>query len=122
MGAWGGMPQYYEPTKRDNKLSDMGRNFFFESFGEDINSKLLSAFCEREGLTFNIFWKKIDKNVASYRVELYKYHDSQVFHLKNIEVNRNDGFACIQGMVGDGYIFRVVAESRDGSILATHTI
>ena len=115
-------PQFYEETKRGNKRSKTAIDDFYEEFGEDINDEQLSAFYEREGHTFNIFWQKIERGVAAYTIELYKYHDSQIFHLKNIEVDRNEGFVCIDGLVGDDYIFRVVAESRDGSVLAMHTL
>ena len=86
-------------------------------YGEAIDPLLLKTYVERSNTTFNVYWKTIDE-ASEYRVEIYKYVTGVWYKLTEMNIERNNGYATITDLVGDGYIFRVVAEDRNGNILS----
>ena len=40
------------------------------------------------------------------------------YKLTEISVDRNEGYVAISNLVGDGYVFRVVARNRNGEEIA----
>ena len=97
-------------------MSHMNQKFSVV-YGEAIDPLLLKTYVERSNTTFNVYWKMID-NAAEYRVEVYKYVTGVWYKLSDINVDRNTGYIAINDLVGNGYIFRVVAEDRNGDTLA----
>ena len=102
-----------------NEFPDMSHmnQKFSVVYGEAIDPLLLKTYVERSNTTFNVYWKMID-NAAEYRVEVYKYVIGVWYKLTEINVERNNGFVAINDLIGDGYIFRVSAEDREGKILS----
>lgn len=90
---------------------------FYSSFGKAVCPNTLQTVVERYDTTFNVYWKQLD-DAAEYRVELYKNINTSWYKLTDISVERNNGYASITDLVGDGYLFRVVAEDRNGEIIA----
>ena len=78
---------------------------------------MLKVFVERDNTTFNVYWQQIDE-AAEYSIEVYKYIPMRWYKLTEVCVNRNEGYAAITNLVGQGYVFRVVARNRDGEELA----
>ena len=78
---------------------------------------MLKVYVERADTTFNVYWQQIDE-AAEYSVEVYKYVSMRWYKLTEISVDRNEGYVAISNLVGDGYVFRVVARSRDGEEIA----
>ena len=97
-------------------MSHMNKKFSVV-YGEAIDPLLLKTYVERSNTTFNVYWKTIDE-ASEYRVEIYKYVTGVWYKLTEMNVERNNGYATITDLVGDGYIFRVVAEDRNGNILS----
>ena len=104
---------YKKETK--NNVSDKAFNDFFVRNGENIGT--LSAFYQREDSLFNVYWLRLEK-ASQYTVEVYKSYGGELYHLRNYPADRNEGFVIIDGLVGHGYIFRVLAEDRNGQVLA----
>lgn len=103
----------------ENVLSEFAFKEFINTYGEDIGK--LDAFCQRDESIFNVYWNGVDE-AALYTVEVYKWHGDKIYHLKDYNAGRNEGFVSISGLVGHGYLFRVIAESRDGKILARASV
>ena len=97
-------------------MSHMNQKFSVV-YGEAIDPLLLKTYVERSNTTFNVYWKTIDE-ASEYRVEVYKYVTGVWYKLSDINVDRNTGYIAINDLVGNGYIFRVVAEDRNGNMLA----
>ena len=97
-------------------MSHMNQKFSVV-YGEAVNPLLLKTYVERSNTTFNVYWKTIDE-ASEYRVEVYKYVTGVWYKLSDINVDRNTGYTAINDLVGNGYIFRVVAEDRNGNTLA----
>ena len=97
-------------------MSHMNRKFSVV-YGEAIDPLLLKTYVERSNTTFNVYWKTIDE-ASEYRVEVYKYVTGVWYKLSDINVDRNAGYIAINDLVGNGYVFRVVAEDRNGDTLA----
>ena len=97
-------------------MSHMNQKFSVV-YGEAISPLLLKTYVERSNTTFNVYWKTIDE-ASEYRVEIYKYVTGVWYKLTEMNIERNNGYATIIDLVGDGYIFRVVAEDRNGNILS----
>ena len=97
-------------------MSHMNQKFSVV-YGEAIDPLLLKTYVERSNTTFNVYWKTIDE-ASEYRVEVYKYVTGVWYKLSDINVDRNTGCIAINDLVGNGYIFRVVAEDRNGDTLA----
>ena len=91
---------------------------FSRIFGNGKDSQLLKPYVERYNTTFNIYWKKVDV-AAEYVVEIYKYIANEWYKLSDVFVSRTDAYAAITNLVGDGYVFRVVARNRSGEEIAT---
>ena len=90
---------------------------FSSIFGRGKDSQLLKPYVERDNTTFNVYWKKIDE-AAEYTVEIYKYIANEWYKLLDVFVSRTDAYAAITNLVGDGYVFRVVARNRSGEEIA----
>jgi hypothetical protein len=97
-------------------MSHMNQKFSVV-YGEAIDPFLLKTYVERSNTTFNVYWKTIDE-ASEYRVEVYKYVTGVWYKLSDINIDRNTGYISINDLVGNGYIFRVVAEDRNGNILS----
>ena len=90
---------------------------FSLKFGESISAASLMACVERQATTFNVYWKLLEA-AAGYNVEVYKAINNVWYKLAEISAGRAQGYAAITDLVGDGYVFRVVAEGRGGEMLA----
>ena len=91
--------------------------YFSNKFGQENNGEVLKVFVERDNTTFNVYWQQIDE-AAEYSVEVYKYVSMRWYKLTEVCVNRNEGYTAITNLVGQGYVFRVVARNRAGEELA----
>lgn len=92
-------------------------NRFSAVWGQASKSELLAAFVERADTTFNVYWKQIE-DAAEYKVEVYKYAATKWYKLTEIYVARHNGFTAITDLVGEGFVFRVIAEDHSGKELA----
>jgi hypothetical protein len=102
--------------KETNILPSMMKKFSM-TYGEAIEPIKLKTFVERYDTTFNVYWKMLE-DASGYRVELYKHISGVWYKLTEFDADRNNGYASITDLVGDGYVFRVVAEDRSGNIIA----
>ena len=101
-----------------NELNvQINSQYFTNRFGQGNNGEVLKVFVERDGTTFNVYWQQIDK-AAEYSIEVYKYVSMNWYKLTEICVGRNERYAVITNLVGQGYVFRVVARNRAGEELA----
>ena len=91
--------------------------YFSNKFGQGNNGEVLKVFVERDNTTFNVYWQQIDE-AAEYSIEVYKYVSMRWYTLTEICVDRNEGYTAITNLVGQGYVFRVVARNRAGEELA----
>ena len=107
-----------EKAKTTNELSvQIASQYFSNKFGNGNKGELLKVYVERSNTTFNVYWKQLE-DAAEYSVEVYKYVSMRWYKLKDIYVDRNEGYIAITNLVGDGYVFRVVAKNRSGEELA----
>ena len=90
---------------------------FSSIFGSGKDSQLLKPYIERYNTTFNVYWQQIDE-AAEYSIEVYKHVSMRWYKLTEICVDRNEGYTAITNLVGQGYVFRVVARNRAGEELA----
>ena len=79
-------------------------------------SKTIYAVRCFKGLTRRI--TEMLEDAAEYRVEVYKHISGIWYKLTEINADRQNGYVAITDLVGDGYVFRVVAEDRSGNILS----
>ena len=101
-----------------NELNvQINSQYFTNRFGQGNNGEVLKVFVERDGTTFNVYWQQIDE-AAEYSIEVYKHVSMNWYKLTEICVGRNEGYAVITNLVGQGYVFRVVARNRAGEELA----
>jgi hypothetical protein len=91
--------------------------YFSNKFGQGNNGEVLKVFVERDNTTFNVYWQQIEE-AAEYSIEVYKYVSMRWYKLTEICVDRNEGYTAITNLVGQGYVFRVVARNRAGEELA----
>ena len=91
--------------------------YFSNKFGQGNNGEVLKVFVERDNTTFNVYWQQIDE-AAEYSIEVYKYVSIRWYKLTEICVDRNEGYIAITNLVGQGFVFRVVARNRAGEELA----
>ena len=107
-----------EKDKTTNELSVWSDSQYFSNkFGKENKGELLKVFVERFDNTFNVYWKQLE-DAAEYSVEVYKYVSMRWYKLTEISVDRNEGYVAISNLVGDGYVFRVVARNRNGEEIA----
>ena len=107
-----------EKGKITNELNvQLASQYFSNKFGQGNNGEVLKVFVERDNTTFNVYWQQVDE-AAEYSVEVYKYVSMRWYKLTEISVDRNEGYVAISNLVGDGYVFRVVARNRAGEELA----
>ena len=102
--------------KDTNVLHNMMKKFS-TVYGDAIDPIKLKTFIERCDTTFNIYWQMLE-DAAEYRVEVYKHISGIWYKLTEINADRQNGYVAITDLVGDGYVFRVVAEDRSGNILS----
>ena len=91
--------------------------YFSNKLGQGNNGEVLKVFVERDNTTFNVYWQQIDE-AAEYSIEVYKHVSMRWYKLTEICVDRNEGYTAITNLVGQGYVFRVVARNRAGEELA----
>lgn len=107
-----------EKEKTGNELSvQIASQYFSNKFGNENKGELLKVYVERSNTTFNVYWKQLE-DAAEYSVEVYKYVSMRWYKLTEISVDRNEGYVAISNLVGDGYVFRVVARNRSGEEIA----
>ena len=51
-------------------------------------------------------------------MEVYKYLSNEWYKLSDIFVSRTETYLAITNLVGDGYVFRVIARDRNGIEIA----
>ena len=100
-----------------NLTFKLNSQYFTNRFGKGNNGEVLNVFVERDGTTFNVYWQQIDE-AAEYSIEVYKYVSMCWYKLTEICVDRNEGYTAITNLVGQGYVFRVIARNRAGEVLA----
>lgn len=101
-----------------NELNvQINSQYFTNRFGQGNNGEVLKVFVERDGTTFNVYWQQIDE-AAEYSIEVYKYVSMNWYKLTEICVGRNERYAVITNLVGQGYVFRVIARNRSREELA----
>lgn len=91
--------------------------YFSNKFGQGNNGEVLKVFVKRDNTTFNVYWQQIDE-AAEYSIEVYKYVSMRWYKLTEICVDRNEGYTAITNLVGQDFVFRVVARNRAGEELA----
>ena len=91
--------------------------YFSNKFGQGNNGEVLKVFVERDNTTFNVYWQQIGE-AAEYSIEVYKHVSMHWYKLTEICVDRNEGYTAITNLVGQGYVFRVIARNRAGEELA----
>ncbi|HON44042.1 MAG TPA: hypothetical protein P5543_05535 [Planctomycetota bacterium] len=73
------------------------------------------------GKTYNVYWQEIE-NATLYIVSVYKIiefsHKTNIYHLKDIKVNKNEKMAIMDGLVGGNFVFIVKAEDCNGNVIA----
>lgn len=103
--------------KTTNKIEGNGVTFLKYYGAERINEYLLKTYVCRENQTFNVYWKEVEE-AANYIVEIFKQANGQWYKLTTLDVGRLVHYVSVGGLVGDGFVFRVTAESRGGEVLA----
>ena len=115
------MPSYvYNPVSGQHKNTNILSNVtkpFSAVYQEAIAPHKLKTFVERYDTTFNVYWQMLEK-ASEYCIEVYKHISGLWYKLTELAVDRNSGYVAISDLVGDGYVFRVIAEDRSGNILA----
>lgn len=107
-----------EKDKTTNELSVQSYNqYFSKKFGKENKCELLNVYVERANTTFNVYWEQLE-DAAEYTVEIYKYVSMRWYKLTEKSVDRSEGYAEITNLVGDGYVFRVIARNRSGEEIA----
>lgn len=107
-----------EKDKTTNELSvQIASQYFSKKFGKENKGELLNVYVERANTTFNVYWEKLE-DAVEYTVEIYKYVSMRWYKLTEKSVDRNEGYVAITNLVGDGYVFRVVARNRSGKEIA----
>ena len=118
---WNDDNLYYVPYEDNYKVVNE-RGIFNKSKNELLLQPLVNQAGSGNGTkTINIQWKLINE-AARYLVELYRYQEQKfkegLYKLKSYEVDRNDGFLVISDLCGSGFIIKVLAENREGEIIA----
>lgn len=107
-----------EKNKTTNELSvQIHSQYFSNKYGKENKGELLKVFVERFDTTFNVYWERLE-DAAEYTVEIYKYVSMHWYKLTEKSVDRSEGYAEITNLVGDGYVFRVIARNRSGEELS----
>lgn len=92
-----------------------------ERFNVSVNELDLSPYVLKCGQRINVFWHNA-YDAAQYVISVYKkfYRNyiKKIYHLKDYEIDRNDGFISIDGLLGSDYILTIKAESRNGEVVA----
>lgn len=96
----------------------------FSQFDEMIDENSLKPYIifNKNNGEFNAYWLKVE-DASQYIVSVYKIIDydkfgKKLYHLRDYFVERNVHFLSLSNLLGDNYIFRIVAENRDGEIIA----
>ena len=69
---------------------------------------------------YNVYWKPV-KEASRYIVSVYKCikNDKRnVYHLADFDIERNTFYLSLDNLIGSGFIFKVMAEDRNGKIIA----
>jgi len=96
----------------------------YADLNHSIDELKLSPFVSRhnnQSPLYNIYWSKIEE-ARSYHVVLYKLNvfknRRHVLQIADYEVDRNTCFLSLDNLAGDGFVFKVKAEDRNGNIIA----
>lgn len=85
------------------------------------NELSLQPYVIKEGNTFNVYWKSITE-AAEYRISLYKIIEydgrKDLYHLKDYCVERNENLLVVDNLIGNNFVFKVIAENREGKMIA----
>lgn len=113
--GFGSQDLYYLPyVNRKTILDEID-----DAFNELLLSPYVMASKECPGV-YNIYWKPV-KEASRYIVTLYKAvkNDKRnVYHLADYDVDRNTFYLSLDKLIGNGFIFKVSAEDRNGKIIA----
>jgi hypothetical protein len=90
---------------------------FVATFGQAVKSERLDAFVCREGQTFNVYWLGVGEAVR-YSVEVFKCIYDKWYPLTIVQTERHTHYVSLSGLVGEGFVFRVSAEDRNGEMLS----
>ncbi|HRU51635.1 MAG TPA: hypothetical protein P5543_05530 [Planctomycetota bacterium] len=92
----------------------------YDILNKAMNESTLQPYVSYEDKTYNVYWQEVN-NVAKYIVSVYKIikfsNKPNTYHLKDIEVNKNEKIAVIDGLVGGNFVFVVKALDRDNNTL-----
>ena len=109
---------YYLPYQHKKDLID--------EIDDANNEQLLLPFVEMSATmpaVYNVYWNPV-KEASRYVVSVYKslninaINKSQCYHLADYDVDRNTHYLALNNLVGNGFIFKVVAEDRSGKVIA----
>lgn len=86
-----------------------------------IKEELLNPFVRGKLSGFNLFWQSVEDAIY-YTVELYAYNSQSIgnklYKMMAKTIDRNVFYFDIDGLAVGSYIVRVLAESREGEIVA----
>ncbi|HQB01079.1 MAG TPA: hypothetical protein PLG16_08585 [Planctomycetota bacterium] len=90
----------------------------FDEFKDEFTLQPYIVYTEK---TYNVYWQEI-KNAARYIVSVYTIiklsNKTNIYHCKDIEIDRNEKMASIDGLLGENFVFVVKAEDRNGNVVA----
>ncbi|HPY75172.1 MAG: hypothetical protein KBC30_05590 [Planctomycetes bacterium] len=86
-----------------------------------MNESTLQPYVSYADKTYNVYWQEIS-NVARYIVSVYKIikfsNKPNIYHLQDIEVNKNKKMVIVRDLVGENFVFVVEALDSDNNTLA----
>jgi len=90
----------------------------FNEFKDEFTLQPYVVYTEK---IYNVYWQEIE-NAALYIVSVYKIiefnNKHNIYHCKDIEIDRNEKMASIDGLLGENFVFVVKAEDRNGNVVA----
>lgn len=93
----------------------------FKELNSNLNEIKLAPVLVKSADIYNVYWKKIE-DAANYRVLVYTtlktFGLNDLYKLGDYEVDRNTFFFKINNLVNQNYIFKVIAEDRNGNVIA----
>lgn len=92
----------YDDVK--NPLNEINRGY---------NEHLLSPIAQKKDDKCIVFWNKIDE-AACYHIRIFKNHNRYLYDIGEYTVDRSKRLFTIDNLLGEGYIFKVYAEDRNG--------
>jgi len=93
----------------------------YDKFNKAMNESTLQPYVSYADKTYNVYWQEIS-NVARYIVSVYKIikfsNKPNIYHLQDIEVNKNKKMVIVRDLVGENFVFVVEALDSDNNTLA----